>query len=711
MFAVFGGLIWAPVLLWAPAQASINRQINFQGKLTNPDGTNITDGSYSMRFRIYNHPTNDAANSCAANSCQWEETQGTVSVSDGIFRVALGSSNALPGSVDFNSSPLYLGVKVGSDAEMTPRIEFTATPYAFNSDMLDGLDSTAFGQLSSSQTWTGTNTLQPTTNIVSAIVKQTSVGSPTADILDVQTANGTNILQVTGPAANEAAVTLKSIGATRALTLDSGSGTLVFGANTTTLQKSGTAFTFDLNNASNSTLTVTNAGTGVASLSVEGDVNVGSGQVYKINGTQISSTALSNDSNLAKLNANQSYTGSNTFNEAAGVSLSVIATAAPTTDQLSITNTGFSVTTANVNAVSVNYFGGNAAVESAGIRVDYTPGGTSGGTWSGMRIVANSTGASSGVTSYGLKLEGPTSPGAGQETGLYVGTGWDIGLDVQSGGLRLAGAASEPNSPASGNLLIYSKDVAGRMLLKTKGPSGLDTPLQPALFFNAIAFSVPSTGATVTAVGMPNTTVGTASTPTISSTNLHTSMRRTTVTSAGTANSASELRSAQMLAWRGNAANLGGFFYTCRFAVNSTTANQRVFIGLLSSTAAIATNQNPSNLTNMIGVGWDSADTNLQIMGNNNAGTATKTDAGANFPANNTTAVYEFVMFAAPNGSSVGYRLTRLDTGAETSGSITNSADLPVNTNFLSHHEYMNNGGTAAAVVLDVMRVYVESDD
>lgn len=143
-------MLLVSVVASAPAQAAINAQINFQGKLTNPDGTNVTDGTYSIRFRIYNHATNDAANTCSANSCLWEETQGSVSVTSGIFGVSLGSSTALPGSVDFNVSGLYLGVKVGSDAEMTPRIQFTAAPYAFNSDKVGGISSSGFVQLGQS---------------------------------------------------------------------------------------------------------------------------------------------------------------------------------------------------------------------------------------------------------------------------------------------------------------------------------------------------------------------------------------------------------------------------------------------------------------------------------------------------------------------------------------------------------------------------------
>lgn len=259
-------------LIHAHTATAITSQIGFQGKLTNPDGTNVSDGTYGIRFRIYTDPTADTG--ACANTCKWEETQGSVSVTSGLFYVYLGSGTALPGSVDFTASALYLGVKVGSDAEMTPRIRLSASPQAFNSDMIDGLDSAALGQLAATQTWTGANTLQPTTNATALTVKQTAAGSPTADIFNVQTANATNIIQVTGPAANEAAVTISSVGASRDLTLNAGSGTIVLGANTLSRTASGTT-TINLADNGATVLSVTNSGAGTASINVDGGYQTG----------------------------------------------------------------------------------------------------------------------------------------------------------------------------------------------------------------------------------------------------------------------------------------------------------------------------------------------------------------------------------------------------------------------------------------------------
>jgi hypothetical protein len=43
----------------------------------------------------------------------------------------------------------------------------------------------------------------------------------------------------------------------------------------------------------------------------------------------------------------------------------------------------------------------------------------------------------------------------------------------------MGGITNEPASPAANFLTIYAKSVAGKMV-KIKGPSGLDTPLQNA---------------------------------------------------------------------------------------------------------------------------------------------------------------------------------------------------------------------------------------
>jgi hypothetical protein len=116
------------------AAAGINPTINFQGKVANTNGTNVTNGNYDFVFRLYKASSGGVA--------QWTETwnSGTsqVAVSDGVFQVALGTHSSLA-SLDFNDDSWYLTVEFNGDGEMDPRMRFTSVPYAFNAKKVSGL--------------------------------------------------------------------------------------------------------------------------------------------------------------------------------------------------------------------------------------------------------------------------------------------------------------------------------------------------------------------------------------------------------------------------------------------------------------------------------------------------------------------------------------------------------------------------------------------
>jgi hypothetical protein len=183
--AAFVVAIFTSVIGPGKTQAVVNGYISFQGKLTNPDGTNVTDNNYSILFTIYSGSgcTPTGGSPCSA---VWSETQTSVAVADGIFYVNLGSANAFSGLVDFNASPLYLSVKVGSDPEMSPRIMLTSSPYAFNSSNLNGLSSSGFVQLAQ-----GLQTDASTTNTSISINKT----GATAGIIDLQR-NGGSVFNI-----------------------------------------------------------------------------------------------------------------------------------------------------------------------------------------------------------------------------------------------------------------------------------------------------------------------------------------------------------------------------------------------------------------------------------------------------------------------------------------------------------------------------------
>jgi hypothetical protein len=61
----------------------------------------------------------------------WSETHDNVFIAGGLFQVNLGSVNGMP--LPFNE-PYYLGIKIGTDPELTPRMALTTTPYSFRAE-------------------------------------------------------------------------------------------------------------------------------------------------------------------------------------------------------------------------------------------------------------------------------------------------------------------------------------------------------------------------------------------------------------------------------------------------------------------------------------------------------------------------------------------------------------------------------------------------
>jgi hypothetical protein len=90
-----------------------------QGRLFDDSGDPVT-GTPQFVFTIY-------ADAAGATSL-WTETQ-SITLDSGYFSTTLGSVTALPATL-FNGTTRYLGIKVGTDPEMSPRQPLTSVPYA-----------------------------------------------------------------------------------------------------------------------------------------------------------------------------------------------------------------------------------------------------------------------------------------------------------------------------------------------------------------------------------------------------------------------------------------------------------------------------------------------------------------------------------------------------------------------------------------------------
>lgn len=304
------------------------------------------------------------------------------------------------------------------------------------------------------------------------------------------------------------------------------------------------------------------------------------------------------------------------------------------------------------------------------------------------------------------------------DSGLYkIGDGtttWNslsyTGLMPVFNSATFDGAAADPTVGSGSLLRLYADNVGGRIMLKMLGPSGLSTSLQPAIYANGMYIVAPGTGAVMNVLGGPAVTVvGTMTHPNLVAGGLRVSTSRAQTLSAATANSIAEVRGTFARIFGGDAPGLGGHTTRIRCAFPSTTALQRGFAGVTSSTAATAATSTVAALTNMVGIGFESADTNLYMYSNDAVGSASRVNLGANFPIS-VNSVFDLTMFSAPNSGVIGYRVDRLDADvAPATGTLT--TDIPASTTFLAPHVWINNGGTAAAVQMDLMRIYLETDN
>jgi hypothetical protein len=126
-------MLWAaffPPLLRS-ATTNWPNLMNYQGHLRDASGNAVADGPYSINFNIY--PASSGGSSL------WSETQ-TVTVTKGLFNAVLGSATSMSSiALSSYTSDLWIGITVGSDAEMTPRQQLLPAPFAKNALSLNGL--------------------------------------------------------------------------------------------------------------------------------------------------------------------------------------------------------------------------------------------------------------------------------------------------------------------------------------------------------------------------------------------------------------------------------------------------------------------------------------------------------------------------------------------------------------------------------------------
>lgn len=313
---------------------------------------------------------------------------------------------------------------------------------------------------------------------------------------------------------------------------------------------------------------------------------------------------------------------------------------------------------------------------------------------------------------------GSGTPGGSTTQVQYNNAGAFAGateVEIENGQLRLEVNAGQLAPAVNGVKLIGNPD-AGRVVPAWLSAAGKIQELQESLarshsmlwaaVVNQNSFHL--LGGTVgpTAVGTATAVAAIATTNYVS----RVPRLEYLVTVAATTAIAGYRGTIQMVTVGGAGATEGGFVYISRWgpATGVATTTNRAFCGLRNIVSA-STDVEFSTFINCVGMGWDAADANIQMMHNDGTGTCTKINLGASFPVPTVdrTSFHEIALYS-PKGATqtIYYRVTDLVSGAVASGTI--STDMPTNTTLLAPCNYMSVGGTSSVVGIGVAKMYLD---
>jgi len=109
--------------------AAVPNVLTQQGRLVDKATGKPVVGAKDFTYSIYSTPTGGTA--------LWTETV-SLTLDDGYFSTPLGAGKAFPAGLFDGSGPRYLGVQIGTDAELTPRETLNSVPFAITAQNVAG---------------------------------------------------------------------------------------------------------------------------------------------------------------------------------------------------------------------------------------------------------------------------------------------------------------------------------------------------------------------------------------------------------------------------------------------------------------------------------------------------------------------------------------------------------------------------------------------
>lgn len=254
-------------------------------------------------------------------------------------------------------------------------------------------------------------------------------------------------------------------------------------------------------------------------------------------------------------------------------------------------------------------------------------------------------------------------------------TDWELSYSYWNGTTLSRAATTQFVSSSTGSGLTLTSAATATMVADANKLG----PMPATLPDRGVIAVIGAT--TTTAIGCAAvTTTGTVAGVSPASTNFLTRQMRSQLTSATTANAQAAWSHSGGWVVSSSTAGVGGWLWSARFGVSQIPTGPRLWAGV-TFTSYVGATTDPSSIgTHAAFFGKDSADTNIQLMLNNNAGNATKTDTGIPLAANGW---YEATLWSEPGSLTVYALLIRLDTGAvfykssSTTAPVTGTAMFP----------------------------------
>lgn len=279
-------------------------------------------------------------------------------------------------------------------------------------------------------------------------------------------------------------------------------------------------------------------------------------------------------------------------------------------------------------------------------------------------IVRGRQGTTGTAFSAGAKVEARPTAGSGSSTTPSSGPGGAQNFAQLDAPFLMAAPVSDPATPAAGSGYLYLKAICGKVFPKVKGPSGLDSPWQNALFQNSVLMVSPQSSTTIGVIGGALTSVGTVSHPAPDTTFGYAVNQVTGAVAGNTAGTGDSVTRN----FRGSSGLAGGWLFAARLyfpdaSYGSGATGFRAFVGLTNGTMAAAVGaDDPGGHCAGFTFSTNAGDT-VWSFSLRDGTTRNKINSSIAFTAQN---IYDFFTFCPPNSGTVYWRVDNL-TAATTS--------------------------------------------